>query len=118
MDAKAAPMQQATQEKSLQDIMAGELFATSRGDLVETLRFMEKHGTPLSEVQVQAVAMLRVLQQRRGHKAYEPIIATMTGMAKDITPPGVFIEVIEKMTLGGFVTGKINLRKAFGGSDK
>ncbi len=101
--------------KTLQDIMSNELFASSRGDLVETLRFMENHGTPLSEMQVQGVALLRYLQAKRGEKTYEPIIQTMTKMAKDITPPGVFVEVIEKMTLGGFVTGKINLRKAFGG---
>lgn len=101
--------------KTLQDIMSNELFASSRGDLVETLRFMENHGTPLSEMQVQGVALLRYLQTKNKNKTYEPIIETMTKMAKDITPPGVFVEVIEKMTLGGFVTGKINLRKAFGG---
>ncbi|MGI9861329.1 hypothetical protein SDD30_08090 [Moorella naiadis] len=101
--------------RSLQDIMAGELFASSRGDLVETLRFMEKHGTPLSERQVAAVALLRSLQAQRHHKLYEPIIATATGMAKEITPPNVFIDVIEKMTLGGFVTGKVRLSKVFGG---
>lgn len=101
--------------RSLQDVMSGELFASSRGDLVETLRFMEKHGTPISERQVAAVALLRTLQARRRTRDYDPIIQVMTGMAKDITPPGVFTEVIEKMTLGGFVTGKIPLRKIFGG---
>lgn len=101
--------------RSLQDIMSGELFSSSKGDLVETLKFMEKHGTPLSERQVAAVGLLRSLQGRRKSKDYEPIIQTMTGMAKDITPPNVFTEVIEKMTLGGYVTGKIPLRKVFGG---
>lgn len=103
------------QWRSLQDIMSGELFSSSKGDLVETLRFMEKHGTPISERQVAAVGLLRSLQGRRKSKDYEPIIQVMTGMAKDITPPGVFTEVIEKMTLGGYVTGKIPLRKVFGG---
>lgn len=111
-------MTQTEQAKSLQDIMQGELFASSRGDLVETLRFMEKHGTPLTARQVAAVAYLRVLQARRKDKIYEPVIKTMTEMAKDTTPPNIFIEVIEKMTLGGYVTGKINLRKAFGGDSK
>lgn len=101
--------------RSLQDIMSGELFSSSKGDLVETLRFMEKHGTPLAPRQVAAVALLRLLQSRRKSKDYEPAIIAMTGMAKDITPPAVFIDVIEKMTLGGFVTGKIPLRKMFGG---
>lgn len=101
--------------RSLQDIMSGELFSSSKGDLVETLRFMEKHGTPLSERQVAAVGLLRSLQGRRKSKDYEPIIQVMAGMAKDITQPAVFTEVIEKMTLGGYVTGKIPLRKVFGG---
>jgi len=101
--------------KTLQDVMAGDLFATSRGDLVETLKFMEGHGTPLTEAQVQAVSLLRSLQVKRGDKIYEPIIAVATGMAKNITPPGVFIEVVEKMTLGGFVTGKVRMSKIFGG---
>jgi len=101
--------------RSLQDIMSGELFSSSKGDLVETLRFIEKHGTPLSERQVAAVALLNSLQDRRNSKTYNPIIKVMTGMAKDITPPGVFTDVIEKMTLGGFVQGKIRLNKMFGG---
>lgn len=105
--------------KTLQDIMAGELFASSRSDLVETLKFMEKHGTPLSERQVAAVALLRTLQKRRGDKVYEPIISTMMEMAKDITPPSLFVDLVEKMTLGGFVTGKVRLSKVFGaGGDK
>lgn len=105
--------------RSLQDIMSGELFSSSsKGDLVEALKFIEKHGTPLSERQVAAVALLRSLQGRRKSKDYEPIIQVMTGMAKDITPPGVFTEVIEKMTLGGFVQGKIRLNKMFAGGDK
>ena len=102
------------QNKSLQDIMSGDLFSSSKGDLVETLRFMEKHGTPLSEKQVACVAFLRTIQKKRGTKDYEPIIQVMSGMAKEITPPNVFVELVEKMTLGGYVTGKIPLRKAFG----
>ncbi len=104
--------------KTIQDIMAGELFASSRSDMVETLKFMEKHGTPISERQVAAVALLRTLQSRRGEKTYEPIIKVMTDMAKDVTAPGLFVEVIEKMTLGGFVTGKVRLSKVFSGGDK
>lgn len=106
----------AEEGKSLQDIMSGELFAqSSRGEMVEALKFIEKHGTPISERQVAATALLRVLQGKRKSKIYEPIIQAMTGMAKDITPPTVFTEVIEKMTLGGFVQGKVRLNKMFGG---
>jgi len=110
---------QQSQQKSIQDIMAGELFASSRSDMVETLKFMEKHGTPLSERQVAAVALLRTLQKKRNNKVYEPIIQVMSDMSKEITPPGLFVDVIEKMTLGGFVTGKVRLSKVFGnGGDK
>lgn len=118
MSNQAQGNQQGQGGRSLQDIMSGELFASSRGDLVETLRFMEKHGTPLAERQVAAVALLRTLQSRRQSKEYEPIIRVMTSMAKEITPPSVFADIIEKMTLGGFVTGKIPLRKVFGGGNK
>lgn len=106
------------QQKSIQDIMSGELFASSRSDMVETLKFMEKHGTPLTERQVAAVGLLRSLQSQRGQKTYEPIIKVMEEMAKDITPPNLFVDVIEKMTLGGFVTGKVRMSKLFGGGDK
>ncbi len=106
---------QAQQKKSIQDIMAGELFASSRSDMVETLKFMEKHGTPLSERQVAAVGLLRTLQKKRGNKMYEPVIQVMSSMAKDITPPSLFVDVIENMTLGGFVTGKVRMSKVFGG---
>lgn len=34
-------MDEQQKTKTLQDIMAGELFASSRSDLVETLKFME-----------------------------------------------------------------------------
>lgn len=111
--------QQPQQQKSIQDIMAGELFASSRSDMVETLKFMEKHGTPLSERQVATVGLLRSLQKKRGNKVYEPIITVMSDMAKEITPPGLFVDVIEKMTLGGFVTGKVRMSKLFGnGGDR
>lgn len=102
--------------RSLQDIMSGDLFSSpSKGDLVEALKFIEKHGTPLREQQVACVGLLQVLQGRRNSKTYEPIIKVVTSMAKDITPPSIFTEVIEKMTLGGFVQGKIRLNKMFGG---
>lgn len=111
-------MTEENKSKTLQDIMSGELFASSRSDMVETLKFMEKHGTPLSEKQVAAVALLRTLQSKRGDKTYEPIIKTMSEMAKDVTSPNLFVDVIEKMTLGGFVTGKVRMSKLFGGGDK
>lgn len=89
--------------KSLQEIMSGELFASSKGELVETLRFMEGHGTPLSDMQLQNIALLRMIENKRGHKAFEPIIATVTKMARDITPPSVFLDVINSYFTGQLV---------------
>ena len=103
---------QGQRRRSLQDIMAGELFASSRSDIVETLRFLEKHGTPLTQRQVAAVALLRSIQEKR---EYEPIINVMQEMAKEMTPPGLFVDLVEKMTLGGFVSGKLRLNKMFDG---
>jgi hypothetical protein len=95
--------------------MSGDLFASSRGDLAEALRFIEKHGTPLTGRQVAAVALLRTLQARRKEKYYEPIINTLLTLKDDVTPPELFIQTIEKMTLGGLVTGKVRASKLFGG---
>lgn len=102
-------MSNSEQKRSLQDIMAGELFASSRSDIVETLRFLEKHGTPLTQRQVAAIALLRSIQGSQ--RTYEPIIKVMQENAKDITPPSLFIDLVEKMTLGGFVSGKLRLNK-------
>lgn len=104
---------QEQRKRSLQDIMAGELFASSRSDIVETLRFLEKHGTPLTQRQVAAVALLRSIQGPG--REYEPIIKVMQDMAKDMTSPNLFVDLVEKMTLGGFVSGKLRLNKMFGG---
>jgi len=103
------------QQKTLQDIMSGDLFASSKGEIVETLKFLEGHGTPLSPRQVAAIALLKTIQAKNKNKDYEEIIKVMTDKAKDLTHPNVFIDLVEKMTLGGFVQGKIRLNKVFGG---
>lgn len=89
--------------KSLQDIMSGELFASSKGELVETLKFMEGHGTPLTDDQLRGIALLKLIQNRRGHKVFEPVLSTVTKMAKELTPPSVFIEVINSYFTGQLV---------------
>ena len=92
------------QSKSLQDIMSGDIFASnSRPELVETLKFMEGHGTPLSEYQVQGMAFLKVLQAKRGHKAFEPVMEMITKRAKDLTPSKTFMDVINSYFTGNLV---------------
>lgn len=95
----------AEEGKSLQDIMSGELFGSSQqiGELVGTLRFMEGHGTPLTEMQVQNIALLEYLGVKRGHKDFKPIIDILTKKAKDLTPPKVFLDVINSYFTGQLV---------------
>ena len=95
--------------------MSGDLFASSRGDLAEALKFMERHGTPLAGRQVAAIALLRTLQTQRDDKVYEPIIKSLLTHKDDVTSPQLFIDVIDKMTLGSLVTGRVRASKMFGG---
>lgn len=90
--------------RSLQDIMSGDIFASnSRPELVETLKFMEGHGTPLSEAQVKGMALLKTLQEKRKHKAFDSVIKTITERAKDLTPSKTFIDVINAYFTGNLV---------------
>lgn len=102
--------------KSLQDVMSGDLFASSKGELVETLRFMEGHGTPLSPYQLQGIALLRYIQAQRGHKGFESIISTITKMNKDLTQPSVFIDVINSYFTGQFIDKRMMNNALKGGS--
>ena len=106
-------------QEALQDIMAGELFAGgSKGDMVETLKFMEKHGTPISPDQVAGISLLKMLEHNRSHKEFDPIIDAVMNMRLNVTPSSVFMDVIEAVTLGGMVTGKVRASKFFGGEGK
>ncbi|KLU61838.1 hypothetical protein CEB3_c17560 [Peptococcaceae bacterium CEB3] len=91
------------QKRSLQDIMSGDLFASAKGELVETLRFMEGHGTPLHPLQMQGIALLKYIQANRGHKTFDPIINTILYQSKNLTPPGTFIEVINSYFTGNLI---------------
>ncbi len=104
--------------KSVQDIMSGELFgASSKGELVETLKFMEDHGTPLSGPQLQAMALLETMQARRGHKDFKPIIDKVNSKRKDLTSPGVFLDVINSYFTGQLVDKRM-LNNALKGGQK
>ena len=102
--------------KSLQDIMSGELFANSAGELVSVLNFMEKHGTPLTPHQLQGIAYLCYMQGQRKNKAFEPIIQTITGMAKNLTFPSTFIEVINAYFTGQFIDKRMMNNALKGGA--
>lgn len=102
--------------KSLQEIMSGDLFANSTGELVSVLNFMEKHGTPLSPYQLQGIAYLKYLQNKRGNKVYDPIMLTITNMAKHLTFPQTFIEVINAFFTGQFIDKRMMNNALKGGA--
>lgn len=101
-------------EKSLQDIMSGDLFASSRGETVETLKFMENHAVPFTPLQLGGIAFLEYLNRRRKDGMYSPIVKTLRAHAKDLSGPGVFLETIEKLTLADRIKGNVRLNKIFG----
>jgi hypothetical protein len=102
--------------KSLQDVMSGDLFANSTGELVSVLNFMEKHGTPLSPNQLQGIALLRYLQTKRKNKAFDPILTTITTMSKNLTFPSTFIEVINAYFTGQFIDKRMMNNALKGGA--
>ena len=101
--------------KSLQDIMSGDLFASSKGETVEVLRFMENHAVPFSTAQLAGLAFLDYLDRRRGEKKYSPIIKMVQKHQKDMAGPDVFIQVIEKLTLADRIKGSVRMNRIFGG---
>ena len=106
------------EEKSLQDIMSGDLFASSRGETVETLKFMEGHAVPYSPLQLAGLSYLEYLNRRRSDGLYSPIIKTLRAHSKDLAGPGVFIETIEKLTLADRIKGSVRLNRIFGEGGK
>ena len=106
------------EEKSLQDIMSGDLFASSRGETVETLKFMEGHAVPYTPVQLAGLTFLEFLNRRRGDGIYSSIVRTVRAHAKDLAGPGVFLETIEKLTLADRIKGNVRLNRIFGDGGK
>ncbi len=106
------------EEKSLQDIMSGDLFSSSKGETVETLKFMEGHAVPYTPRQLAGITFLDYLNRRRGDGMYNPIIRTLRAHAKDLAGPGVFLETIEKLTLADRIKGNVRLNRIFGEGGK
>lgn len=106
------------EEKTLQDVMSSDLFAGSKGEMVETLYFMERHAVPLSDRQVAGIAMLQYLDSRRKEKTYKPIADVLIRHAKDMARPAVFIDVIEALTLADRIKGNVRMNNIFKGEQK
>lgn len=106
------------QEKTLQDIMSGDLFASSKGEMVETLQFMEKHAVPLSQYQVAGMAYLKYLDQKNHTNKMQVFSNIVTQHAKDMAKPNVFLKVIEALTLADRIKGNVRLNNIFKNDNK
>lgn len=104
-------------EKSLQDIMSGDLFANSAGEMTQVLNFFHSHGTPLTNKQVAGIAFLNYLDSRSNEKAFKSITQALTMHSKDLTDPKLYLDVVDKMTLGDRIKGNVRMAKVFGNSD-
>ncbi len=105
-------------ERSLQDVMSGDLFASSSGEMAHVLKFMENHARPLTSRQVAGIAYLNYLDSRTGANEYAAFGKTLLKHAKDISDPKVYLEVIDKMTLGDRIKGNVRMARVFGGGEK
>lgn len=101
------------QEKTLQDIMAGDLFASSKGEMVETLKFMEGHAVPLTRYQVAGMAYCEYLDKRNKSNIMQIFSRAIKQHAKDMAKPNVFIDVIEALTLADRIKGNVRLNNIF-----
>lgn len=108
----------AEQEKTLQDIMSGDLFASSKGEMVETLQFIEKHAVPLSQYQVAAMAYLKYLDQKNHTSKMQVFLNIITQHAKDMAKPKIFLQVIEALTLADRIKGNVRLNNIFKNDNK
>lgn len=107
-----------SEERTLQDVMAGDLFAGSSGEMSQVLKFFHEHGTPLTSRQVAGIAYLNYLDSRGGKKEYKAIGEALIKHSKDLTSPKLYLEVVDKMTLGDKIKGNVRLARVFGGGDK
>ena len=107
------------QKKTLQDIMSGDLFSSNKGEMVETLKFMEGHAVPLTQYQVSAMAYLEYLDKKNKSNIMAIFTKTLKQHTKDMAKPNVFIDVIEALTLADRIKGNVRLNNIFrGNSDK
>ena len=101
-------------EKTLQDVMSGDLFASSRGEMVETLKFMEGHAVPLTQYQVAAMAYCEYLDKKNKSNIMGIFTRNLKKHTKDMAKPKVFIDVIEALTLADRIKGNVRMNNIFG----
>jgi len=101
------------EEKTLQDIMSGDLFASSKGETVETLKFMEKHAVPLTQKQIAAIAYCEYLDKKNKSNIMQIFSNAIKQHTKDMAQPKIFIKVIEALTLADRIKGNVRMNNIF-----
>lgn len=100
-------------ENTLQDIMSGDLFASSKGETVETLKFMEKHAVPLTQYQIAAMAYCEYLDKKNNSNIMKIFSNAIKQYTKDMAKPKIFIDVIESLTLANRIKGNVRMNNIF-----
>lgn len=99
--------------ETLQDIMSGDLFASSKGETVETLKFMEKHAVPLTQYQIAAMAYCEYLDKKNDSNIMGIFSKAIKQHTKDMAQPKIFIKVIEALTLADRIKGNVRMNNIF-----
>ena len=73
--------------ETLQDIMSGDLFASSKGETVETLKFMEKHAVPLTNYQIAGMAFCEYLDKKNDSNIMGIFSKAIKQHTKDMAQP-------------------------------
>lgn len=101
------------ERNKLQSIMSKKLFDESDSEMGEALKAIEEHGTAISERQLAAVAYLEILGNKRRTNVYRPIINALTSGRSMLTGPEAFQDVINSVTKGDILTGKVRANNYF-----
>lgn len=104
---------------TLADVMEGDLFTSSKGDLVEGMAFLERHAVPLNPVQVAGLTLLQYLDQRNAQEgrtsSYGAIGGNILELSRFMCGPNVYLEFVDKHTLGDRVKGNVRLAALMNG---
>jgi len=103
----------------LQSVLGTDLFGDDDkvgSELDSVIAGLERHGFPMEQKQVKALAYAGILCPESQIIA-ELSVKLDAGRYKSIDP-GLFLEALDKYTLANRVTGRIPLSKAFNGGGK
>lgn len=93
--------------------MSGDIFASGKGETVETLKFMEKHAVPLTNYQIAAMAYCEYLDKKNDSNIMGIFSKAIKQHTKDMAQPKIFIKVIEALTLADRIKGNVRMNNIF-----